>query len=107
MPSTPNNAPSTISATGAQALTVSAPSTRYSVTAAGVAAMTLAAPDRDGIELVFIDEGGHAHTVVASSLNGGTTNNKLTWNGTAGSSAILISRGTNWWTAALNGVAVS
>jgi hypothetical protein len=113
MSSVPNLAPIVLSAAGA--VTAVAPYATYAITAAGAIALTLAAPTEDGIELTLVDEGGHAHTLVATGagspptagLNGGTTNNKLTWNGTAGSGAVIYSRNGFWWTISLNGVAVS
>lgn len=101
----PNLGP--ILVTGSGALTPAAPYCTMPITYAGVAAMTLAAPVEDGIEVTLIDETGHAHTLVVNQLNAGTSNNKLTWNGTAGSSAVIFSRNGAWWTVALNGVAVS
>ena len=78
-------------------------------------AFTLAAPVTDGIECEFISQDTYGHTIVCTGanspptagLNGGTTNNKLTWNGTKGSSCTLISYNGFWWSSALNGVTVS
>lgn len=111
MSNTPNRAPNLLTASGALA----AGAALNHITAAAVIALTLVAPTVDGLEMLFIDEGGHAHTIVATGagspptagLNGGTTNNKLTFNGTIGSSVRMVSRNGFWWSASLNGVAVS
>jgi hypothetical protein len=113
MSNVPNFAPVVLAAAGA--VTAIAPYATYAITAAGAIALTLAAPAEDGIELTFCDEGGHAHTLVCTGagspptagLNGGTTNNKLTWNGTIGSAATIYSRNGFWWTLPLSGVTVS
>ena len=85
--------------------------------AARRAALTLPAPAVDGQKLVIWDETGHAHTITvaggaktsppSAGLNGGTTNNLLTFGGTVGQSVELTSRNGNWWTTANNGVTVS
>lgn len=88
---------------------------KYAITYAGVSNIVMPAPIEDDITVLFTDEGGHAHTIVctgagsppSAGLNGGTTNNKLTFNGTVGSSVELISRNGFWWAYMLNGVAVS
>jgi hypothetical protein len=98
-----------VSATPAT-VTGNAPSTKVAITYTSVAVMTLLPPDRDGIEILVYDTTGHAHTLVTqapTTLNAGTTNNKLTWNGTAGSAVRLVSFGSGWFTETLNGVAVS
>jgi len=113
MGNVPNKNPNLLSVAGA--IIAQPPAANYHIIAPGAIALTLAAPDRDEIELTFIDEGGHAHTIVCTGagspptagLNGGIANNKLTFNGTPGSSCTLISRNGFWWGAMLNGVAVS
>ena len=88
---------------------------KYGITYNGVSNIVLPAPIEDDINLLFTDESGHAHTITctpagsppSAGLNGGTTNNKLTFNGTPGSSAELISRNGFWWAYMLNGVTVS
>lgn len=109
MPSTvPGLNQTIISAAGAQSVTPTGPSEYFPITAPGVANITVPAPTVDGIEITFIDEGGHAHTVVCTaSLNGGTTNNELTFGGTKGDSVVLYSQGGYWWTKSLVGVTVS
>jgi len=97
-----------ISSTGAQGVTPTGPAEFFPITAGGVANITVPAPTIDGIEATFIDEGGHAHTIVCTGcLNGGTTNNKLTFGGAAGDSVTLYSRNGSWWTTSLIGVTVS
>ncbi len=114
MSSVPNQAPVLLSASGAVPLNPT-PYTIYSIAATGIAALTLAAPPCDGIELLFVDETGFAHNIVCTGagspatagLNSGTTNNKLLFNGTRGSAVSLVSRNGFWWTAGTLGVTVS
>lgn len=110
MANVPNQAPNTISAAGAVT-----PSRFNHIIASAAIAMTLAAPTYDGQSVSFIDETGHAHTLVCTGagspptagLNGGTTSNELTFGGAKGDSVELVSRNGFWWTVVLNGVTVS
>ena len=78
-------------------------------------ALTLAAPTVDGSEYNFISQDTQTHTLTCTGagspptagLNGGTTNNRLTWNGTKGSSVTLTSYNGFWYSSAINGVTVS
>ena len=112
--SIPNQAPVIAAASGA--IAPSGAKTIVAITKAGVAAMTLPAPTVDGQILVIFDAGGHAHTVTVNGglqsppvqgLNGGTTNNLLTFGGTIGQSVELTSYNSNWWTTAVYGVTPS
>lgn len=113
MSNVPNQAPIVLTAAGA--IVAVAPFATYAITAAAAIALTLAAPVADGIELTFVDEGGHAHTIVCTGagspptagLNGGTTNNELTFGGTKGNACTIYSRNGFWWTCALASVTVS
>jgi hypothetical protein len=113
MANVPNQAPSLLAASGAVPIVNNAV---YHITKAGVAVLTLALPvdsggnNLDGIEMTFIDEGGHAHTILCggsppSGLNAAV--GTLTFGGTAGQSVILRSRNGRWWTKAANGVTAS
>ena len=101
MSNVPGKPQTVLSASGA----ISAAPGLYHITKAGVAALTLANPDPDGIQMTLVDEGGHAHTITVpivgspptAGLNGGTKS-IITFNGTAGSSVELISRAGSWWT---------
>jgi hypothetical protein len=83
------------------------------ITAAGVAALTLAAPvagspasgGNDGQELKILDQSGHAHTVTTSSNEINGNHHVLTSGGSAGDSVTLTAyngvwycnpAGTNW-----------
>lgn len=109
MSNVPNRTPNLITAAGAVT-----PSYLNPITAAGAVALTLAAPTIDGQEVNFIDEGGHAHTVVISAvgspptagLNGGGVTT-ATFNGTKGSALSLVSRNGSWWTAVTIGITLS
>lgn len=86
----------------------------FPITKAGVAALTLVAPDVDGMEMVFVDEGGNAHTIVIAAvgspptagLNGGGKTT-ATFNATKGSAVKLVSRSGSWWATSLTGVTLS
>jgi hypothetical protein len=75
---------------------------------------TAPSPPTDDAETEIIDQVGAAHTITFSissppylCLNGGLGGKKtLTFNGTAGSSAVLRCQNGSWWTKALNGVSV-
>lgn len=109
MSQVPNRNQTVVSASGA----VAPGDGLYHITKAGVAAITLVDPTVDGQRMVFIDEGGHAHTIVVTpdspptvGLNGGVVST-ITFNGTAGSAVELISRNGSWWTGARTGVALT
>lgn len=110
MSQVPNRTFNLITAAGAVT-----PNEFNSITASGAVALTLAAPTFDGQEATFIDEGGHAHTLVCTGagspptagLNGGTTYNTLTFGGTKGDSCQLVSRNGFWYAYNLNGVTAS
>jgi hypothetical protein len=106
-----NRTPNVITAAGAVT-----PGTEYNhINATGAIALTVAAPTVDGQIMSFIDETGHAHTIVCTGagspptagLNGGTTANTLTFGGTKGDSCQIISRNGFWYTLNLNAVTVS
>lgn len=109
MSSIPNRTPNVITAAGAVS-----PALFNHINAAGNLALTLAAPIADGQEVNFVDETGHAHTLVigivgsppTSGLNSGLKST-ITFNGTAGSFVRLVSRGLNWWALDQNGVSLS
>ena len=114
MSQVPNRAPQTLSTAGA--VTLSDITFLLSVSSPPAAlALTLAAPVVDGIIANVISQDTQAHTLVCTGagspptagLNGGTTNNKLTWNGTKGSSVTLTSFNGFWYSSNLNGVTVS
>jgi hypothetical protein len=111
MSNVPNRTPNVITAAGAVT-----PGTEYNfIDSAGAIALTVAAPVCDGQIMNFIDQGGHAHTVVCTGagspptagLNAGTTANTLTFGGTKGDSVQIVSQNGFWWTNVLNGVTVS
>lgn len=104
MSSVPNFAPQILAASGA--ITAVAPYATYPITVAGVGAFTLAAPVCDGIELTFVDETGHAHTITATALVNGV-HNLMTFGGTVGNAVSIYSRNGFWWTVSLIGVTVS
>lgn len=98
----PNRAPNLLAASGA----IPPVAGLFHITKSTAAALTLAAPDPDGIQMTVLDETGHAHTIVCSaSLNGSLST--VTFNGTKGSAVDLISRGGAWWTGPFQGVALS
>lgn len=109
MSNIPNRTPNVISAAGAVT-----PGMFNHITGANSLALTLAAPIADGQEANFVDETGHAHTIVIpivgsppqSGLNSGLKST-ITFNGTAGSFVRLVSRGLNWWALDQNGVALT
>jgi hypothetical protein len=81
------------------------------ITKAGVCAMTLAAPARDGIELEFISRTANAHTITATGLidDGVTGGSKTTatFAAFAGASCAFRSYGGKWNTVSLKAVTVS
>lgn len=109
MPQVANRTPNVIKIAGAVS-----PALFNHINAAGALALTLAAPTADGQEINFVDETGHAHTIVipivgsppTSGLNGGGKST-ITFNGTIGSFCRLIARGLNWWALDQNGVTLS
>lgn len=106
MSTTPNANQSVLSGDGA----VSPAPGLFHITKAGAAALTLALPTVDGQKLGFIDETGHAHTIVCggSPANGlNSTHGTLTFGGTVGDSCEIVSRNGLWWTLSLNGVTAS
>jgi hypothetical protein len=111
MPNVANRNPNVITAAGA----VPPGAGLNHIAATGAVALTVAQSTVDGQEMTFLDEGGHAHTVVCTGagspptagLNGGTTANTLTFGATKGSSVTIIARNGFWWSTALNGVTVS
>lgn len=114
MSQVPNRQPQVLSTAGA--ITPSGLNFLLSVTSPPAAlALTLAAPAADGIQLEFFAQDTQAHTLVCTGagspptagLNGGTSQNKLTWGGTKGASVTITSLGGFWWSSALNGVTVS
>lgn len=101
--SVPNGAPTVVTAAG-----LISPSKQVGINAAGVLALTLAAPVQDGQEINIIDETGHAHTVTMVTSNTLNVNrNVLTFGGTAGSAVSLFSRNGHWYTGYLNGVTIT
>lgn len=114
MSNVPNQAPTLLSASGAIAYNTNAYQL-FMITATGIAALTLAAPPADGIELCIVDTTGFAHNVVATGagspatagLNSGTVNNKCLFNGARGSCVHLVSYNGFWWTETTLGVTVS
>jgi hypothetical protein len=105
MASVPNSAPNVITAAGAVT-----PAKFNAINAAGALALTLAAPVADGAEIYFNDETGHAHTITATGLfNGGKSGmaNELTFGGTVGNCAMLVSRNGYWWLLASAGITAS
>lgn len=113
MANVPNAAPTLLSASGAIPIVNGAV---YHITKTSAAAFTLALPvdslgnNLDGIEMTFIDETGHAHTIVCggSPPNGlNAAVGTLTFGGTAGQGVVIRSRNGRWWTKDANGVTAS
>lgn len=103
MSQVPNRTLNVITAAGAVT-----PGSEYNqINATGALALTIASAPVDGQIMSFVDETGHAHTIVCTGLNGGTTLNKLTFGAAIGDSCQLIARNGFWWTLNLNGVTVS
>lgn len=82
---------------------------------AGVDACTLAQPvagapsagGNDGLEIMIVDNSGHAHTVTTAA-NGITPAHHLaTFNGTQGSFVVFIARNGKWIPVQLSGVTIS
>jgi hypothetical protein len=66
------------------------------ITKAGVCALTLAAPTRDGAELVIISETANAHTVTVTGAIAGSAQDVGTFGGAINDSCILYSRNLKW-----------
>lgn len=67
------------------------------ITKAGVCALTLAAPTRDGAELVIVAETANAHTVTVTGAGGGSGQDVGTFGGAINDATTLISRNGKWW----------
>ncbi len=82
---------------------------QVSITKATAAALTLANPYADGLELTIISETAAAHTVTYTAGFGGgtTTRDVATFGGAISDNIVLVSRNSLWWVKSTRNVTIA
>lgn len=107
-PHVPNRAQTLLDASGA----VVPGDGIFHITKAGVAALTLAKPEVDGLSMLFVSETAAAHTItverdspITYGLNGALVT--ATFGGAKGDHVELVSRAGSWWTVRTRNITLS
>ena len=84
-------------------------SATYEITLGSAAALTLAAPSQDGLNIIVISSTAFAHTITATGLfqTGAATVNVATFPADAGATLSLMSFKGKWQVVSLNAVVMS